>query len=98
MLSEHINHLTYIPDYIINAIAHTSQHIFYKVLFEMVKYRLKSFIEMAYTGNKINYNSLLQIVSKSEKLEDRINIYKENLPDDQLTKFINAVETNRLIG
>jgi predicted ATP-dependent endonuclease of OLD family len=98
MLSEHINHLTYIPDYIINAVAHTSQHISNKVLFEMAKYRLKSFIGMTYEGNEFNYNSILQTVLESEKLEDGINVYKENLPDDQLTKFINAVETNRLIG
>jgi predicted ATP-dependent endonuclease of OLD family len=98
MLSEHINHLTYIPDYIINAIAHTSQHISDKVLFEMAKYRLKTFIEMADEVDKIDYNSLLQAASESEKVEDRINIYKDNLPNDQLTKFINAVEINRLIG
>ncbi|MDR1611090.1 MAG: AAA family ATPase [Candidatus Symbiothrix sp.] len=98
MLSEHINHLTFIPDYIINAIAHTSQHISDKVLFEMAKYRLKALIEMAYEGYSIDYNSLLQAASESEKIEDRINIYKDNLPNDQLTKFINAVEINRLIG
>jgi predicted ATP-dependent endonuclease of OLD family len=98
MLSEHINHLTYIPDYIINAIAHTSQHISDKVLFEMAKYRLKTFMEMAHQGDEIDYNSLLQAASESEKVEDRINIYKDNLPNDQLTKFINAVEINRLIG
>jgi hypothetical protein len=100
MLSEHVKHWTYIPDYIINAIAHTSQHISDKVLLEMAKYRLKTFIEieMAYEGDKIDYNSQLQAVSESEKVEDGINIYKDNLPDDQLTKFINAIEHKPIIG
>jgi predicted ATP-dependent endonuclease of OLD family len=97
MLSEYIDHLTFIPDYIIKAIVHTSQHISYKVLFEMTKYRLEAFKDKSYGENTTDYNSILQKVSNSERLEDGINIFKNNLPDDQLTKFINAVETNRQI-
>jgi predicted ATP-dependent endonuclease of OLD family len=92
MLSEHIDHLTVIPDYIINAIAHTSLHISDKVLFEMTKYRLNASKDKSYDKDKTDYNSILQAASESEKVEDRINIYKDNLPDDQLTKFINAMK------
>ena len=97
ILSEYISHLTFVPDYIINAIAHTSQHISDKVFFEMAKYRLQSFSETAYKDNDIDYNSLLQEIVECEKLEDRLSIYKVTLPEDQLTKFINIVETNRPI-
>ena len=98
MLSECIDHLTYIPNYIINAIAHTSQHISDKVLLEMAKYRLNAFSGKVYEGNKIDYSPLLQEILKSNKLEDGLKIFKDALPDDQLTMFINAVEINRLIG
>jgi predicted ATP-dependent endonuclease of OLD family len=92
MLSEHINHLTYIPDYIINAIAHTSQHISDKVLVEMAKYRLNVFLQKDYEESQVDYNLLIKEMSEPKELKDRLTIYKRNLPDDQLTKFINIVE------
>ena len=98
MLSEHISHLTYIPNYIVNAIAHTSHHISETVLFEMAKYRLKSFSALACKGNDIDYDLLFQELCEIESLEDRLSLYKNTLPDDQLTKFISIVEINRLLG
>ena len=98
MLSEHINHLTDIPNYIINAIAHTSQHISEKTLLEMAKYRLNAFTKNTYDKDGTNYNSLLQDISKFDLPQDGLNFYKEKLSNDQLTEFINAVEANRLMS
>ena len=95
MLSEYIDHLTLIPDYIINAIAYTSQHISEKALFEMVKYRLAVLKDKPYEDNEIDYNSILQEILDSESLETGIKIYKDKLPNEQLTKFIKILEANR---
>jgi len=97
MLSEHIDHLTYIPDYIINAIAHTSQHISDKTLHEMAKFRLNSFINNAYNSDKTDYKSLLHDISKFDSSKGGLNFYIKMLPKDQLTKFVNVVEVNRLM-
>jgi len=91
MLSEHIDHLTFIPDYIINAIAHTSQHISEKTLFEMAKYRLNAFIEKAHNENGTDYNSLLQDMLTFDSLTDSLLYYVDKCPNDQLTKLISAI-------
>jgi hypothetical protein len=97
MLSEYIDHLTFIPDYIVNAIAHTSQHISDKTFLEMAKYRLKAFSKGKYDGNTTDYSLLMEQMLKFDNLDSMLD-YKKKMPDDQLTKFIVSVETHRLLS
>jgi hypothetical protein len=58
---------------------------------------LKSFSEKAYDGNTINYDSILFQIIEISYIKDGLELYKEKLPDDQLTIFINAVDANKIL-
>ncbi|WP_439487207.1 ATP-dependent nuclease [Algoriphagus sp.] len=89
MLEEHIDHLTSIPDYILKAIAFASPHINQQTLLGMVKFRLLSLNKQAYDGDKFDYQDALEQIVNEENPSNAINFFKGQLPDDQLTLFIN---------
>lgn len=97
MLSKQIDHLTNVPEYIINAIAHTSLHINDKTLLEMANFRLQSLSKKSYEEDKTDYNSIIALMQLHNNPTDALNVYKEKLPNDILSNLINGIEINRLL-
>ncbi|SEL91912.1 ATP-dependent nuclease [Parapedobacter koreensis] len=88
MLEEHIDHLTYIPPYILEAIAFASPHVTNQTLYSIAKYRLKSLIKNKFESDKNDYSDLSQQFEANENSEKAIDFCIKKLPEDQLSKFI----------
>lgn len=88
MLEEYIDHLTYIPAYILEAIVFASPHVTNQTLYGIAKYRLKSLIESKFESDKNDYPDLSQQFEANENIEKAIDFYIKKLPEDQLSKFI----------
>ncbi|WP_145855102.1 ATP-dependent nuclease [Pedobacter suwonensis] len=88
MLEDHIDHLTYIPSYILKAVAFASPHITNQILFNIAKYRLKSLIDRRTQGDEADYSGLLQELELYENIGEAIEFYINKLPEDQLSKFV----------
>jgi putative ATP-dependent endonuclease of OLD family len=88
MLEEHIDHLTFIPIYILKAIAFASPHITNQTLCNIAKYRLKLLIEKKIESDKNDYSILLQQFEVNENIKEAIDFYIKELPEDQLSKLI----------
>lgn len=91
MLSDNINHLTGIPEYILKAIAYCCQNIKSDILFTMAKYRLNNLSEVAMQNDKINYKSKLKQMIQYKTHEQAIEYYTETFKKDILTEFINII-------
>lgn len=89
LLEEHIDHLTNIPDYILEAIAFASPHVNQQTLLGMAKFRLDSLNKKTYKGDKFNYQGVLEQVIIEENPNNAIDFFKSQLPSDQLTLFMN---------
>jgi putative ATP-dependent endonuclease of OLD family len=89
MIEENIDHLTYIPDYILQAIAFASPHINQQTIKGIAKYRLQSLRERKLTDDDIDYQDLLNDFDEFETSQEAVDFFKDNLPDDQLSSFIN---------
>lgn len=89
MISENINHLTYIPDYIIQAIAFASPHINKETFFTMIQYRLSKLKTLTFDSDKTNYSILSKQIGKAKTLNERITAYCNALKNDAVTKLIN---------
>lgn len=87
MLEEHINHLTYIPEYILKAIGFASPHINLETLNNIARYRLKSLINSRIEGDNTDYESLLDQFLKIGQPDKALDFYISNLKTDQLTSF-----------
>src|SRR5690606_9544870 len=88
MLEEYLDHLTYIPTYILKAIAFASPYITNQTLYNIAKYRLSSLIEEKIESDKNDYSILLQQFEVNENIEEAIDFYIKELPEDQLSKLI----------
>ena len=88
MLEEHIDHLTYIPTYILEAIAFASPHISNQTLGNIARYRLRLLKEKTTESDDFDYVSLLQEVESYENIDEVIGFYVKKLPEDQLSKLI----------
>ena len=97
MLSKHIDHLTNVPEYVINAIAHTSLHISDKMLLEMANFRLQSLLKETYNDDKTDYGAMIALMQLHSNPTDALNLYREKLPDDVLSTLIDKIDANRLL-
>lgn len=87
MLEEHINHLTFIPEYILKAIGFACPHVNKETVADMAKYRLKALTIRKIEGDTNDYQSLLEQFLKIESPDNALDFYRSNLPNDQLTAF-----------
>lgn len=88
MISDVANHLTVIPEYILEAISFACPNITYKILASMAKYRLSVLRENTLSGDKTNYQSLAKRFSEAENLEESIAVYMAEIPEDILSQLI----------
>jgi putative ATP-dependent endonuclease of OLD family len=88
MVEGHINHLTFIPDYILEAIAFASPHINKQTIVAIARYRLQSLTSKKFDKDENDYQALFNEFEEFENIQDAIDFFTESLPDDQLSKFI----------
>lgn len=92
MIEEYINHLTFIPNYILEAIAFASPHINLQTLISIAEYRLLALTKRTLEDDTKNYEDILSSFKKLNEISpasETIDFYLRNLPDDQLSMFIN---------
>lgn len=92
MVSENINHLTYIPDYIIKAIAFASPHINNKTLLSMIRHRLTKLQELKIDSDKTDYSKLLAEILKLKNPDESVTAYFKAMKDDAVTKLANHLK------
>ncbi len=92
MVTEHINQLTYIPDYIIQAIAFASPHINSKTLLSMMRHRLTKLQELTIEGDKTDYSKLLAEILKFKTPDESLAAYCKAMKEDAITKLANYLK------
>lgn len=88
MLSEKVDNITVIPDYILKALAFTVPSLTTNMLFSIADYRLRRLRRRHFTNDKNDYKNLLKEFRAQETADDSMNFYFEALPDDVLTKLV----------
>jgi predicted ATP-dependent endonuclease of OLD family len=94
MLSENINHLTYLPKYVIEAIAFASPHLNQKTILSIVQYRLAKLQEQTVNGDKNDYKKIAAEVEKAKTIEEAIKIFSKYMKDDDAATLISALNKN----
>lgn len=92
MLSENVNHLTELPEYIIEAIAFASPHLNQKTILSLMKYRLVKFQVETVNDDKIDYSKILPEVNKAKTYDDALKIFTKHLKSDAVTKLVNYLK------
>ena len=91
MVSEQISNITYIPDYILDAIVFACPTLNQSILLTIAKYRLNKLKDNHYTEDETDYKSLLEKISLIEDTEEALEFFKTELSDDVLSKLINKL-------
>jgi putative ATP-dependent endonuclease of the OLD family len=88
MLSEKVDNLTVIPEYILEALAFTIPNLTTNILFSMANYRLRRLKKLHFESDGNDYKNLLKQFRTQETVDDSMNFYFEVLPEDVLTKLV----------
>ena len=92
MVAENVYSLTFIPDYILQALAFASSEIINNsTLKSMGLYRIRK------RKKDSEFKLVFEKIKRLKKLPptEFIERYTESLPEDQLTKFINFIKEER---
>ncbi|RKO72545.1 DUF2813 domain-containing protein [Sphingobacterium puteale] len=92
MLEEHIDHLTYIPLYILRAITFASPHINNQTLYNIARNRLERLKRKTIASDKNNYDIILHQFESFPSIKEAIDFYSTQLPNDQLSLFIKTLK------
>jgi hypothetical protein len=88
MLSEKVDNITVIPDYILKALAFTIPNLTTNMLFSVAVYRLRRLRRRHFTNDKNDYKNLLKEFRAQGTADDSMNFYFGALPDDVLTNLV----------
>lgn len=94
MISEQIDNMTIIPQYILEAIAFASPKINLGTIAFIARYRLNKLITTCFDGDTFNYKDFLTEFDEkvqNDSTEEAIQFYKKELPQDVLTQFISLI-------
>lgn len=92
MLSENINHLTELPEYIIEAIAFASPHVNQKTILSIIKYRISKFQVETVEDDKTDYSKIAAEVEKAKSIEDAVRLFAKYLKNDAAMKLVNHLK------
>jgi predicted ATP-dependent endonuclease of OLD family len=96
MISDNIDNLTVIPEYILKAISFACSKINRNILLSIALYRLKSLSKFHYEDDENDYLGLLKQVKEITDLEEAVIFYTKKLPDDILTKLVSLLDAQRI--
>lgn len=85
MVSEKIDHITFIPDYILNAVSFATPSLSENVQYSIAKYRLKKLQNRHLTNDTTNYAELIAEFKNKETVSEALKLYFDSLPEDVLT-------------
>jgi len=88
MVTENIDHLTNIPDYIIKALVFSCPNLKNSILLYIAKYRLAKLIYSHYDGDDQNYDDILVHINANVNETLALEYYSHKLPNDILSKII----------
>lgn len=91
MISENIDNLTEIPQYILEAIAFACPKLNLSTLVSISKFRLNSLSNNSFEDDTIDYKIYLQTFDSFTDAGEAVEYYKTILPDDILTNLINLL-------
>ena len=94
MIAENVDHLTKIPNYILNALLFAAPHLNFSTLTSMARYRIESLSNGSYTDDKTDYKDLLKKFKVLKTKEESLDFYCTNLPRDLLTVIIKKFKKN----
>jgi putative ATP-dependent endonuclease of OLD family len=92
MLSEHIDNITNIPDYILEAISFACSNINTNILISIAHYRIKAFQNRHFSDDKTNYKQLLKEIIVVDDNEEALKFYKEKFSEDVLSKLMDLLD------
>ena len=87
LVSEQLVYNTYIPEYILKAIAFASSHINNSSISKSILYRLKC-LKVSKTDDA---DLAKKFITKDKGNEELIKTFRETFPEDQLSKFIDLL-------
>lgn len=88
LLAEQLIYNTYIPKYILSAIAFASSHLNSASKIKSIGHRLQA---IRNNDTDINYEAANEFNEKEYQVEELIMSFKTSFPNDQLTKFLNLL-------
>jgi len=91
MITEHVDHLTTIPSYIIKAIVNASPHINEKTLISIAKYRLTQLTSRSFEEDKTDYKALVVRIENCKSISEALSLYQTELVNDPLSKLIKLI-------
>jgi putative ATP-dependent endonuclease of OLD family len=92
MVSENIDHLTYLPDYVIKSLAFVFKGTNRQSLIPMALFRLRSLIKTPIDGDKTDYGKLLTEFSAIVDREEALAFFIKKMPGDSLTTLLNHIK------
>lgn len=91
VLSNHIDNITEIPNYILDALLFAIPKLTISLQVTMAKYRLRKYIQRHYTEDKNDYKFLLSQMEGFKNNKEAIDFYMKQLPNDVLTNILEQV-------
>ncbi|MFH6962162.1 ATP-dependent endonuclease [Flavobacterium plurextorum] len=91
MISDEIDCITIIPDYILNAVVFSSPSFNYATLLSIARYRLKSLTTRHFEGDNTDYKKILQKLNTFSTQSEALEYFMSILPKDVLSKLIKKI-------
>jgi predicted ATP-dependent endonuclease of OLD family len=88
MVSENIDNITIIPDYILDAIVFSCPNFNNGTLLSIARHRTKSLNDRHFLDDDTDYKKLFKQLNSYATQSEAIQYFKSKLPDDVLTKLI----------
>jgi putative ATP-dependent endonuclease of OLD family len=88
MVSEKINHLTYLPDYIVRAIAFAFKETTWQSLIPMATYRLKALAKTTLESDKTDYKKILAEFTAISEQDKALAYFLGTMPKDPVSVLI----------
>lgn len=90
MISENINHLTYIPQYILEALIFACPNIKKSILIYIAKYRISQLVDVHI--DKLNYSEISANLSAFDDETEALDYYKKELQNDVLSEIMVLID------
>ena len=91
MLSENIDNITFIPNYILEAISFSCTHISKSSLLSIAYFRINALDKRHFKDDKNNYKQLLVDIRKIDDQDKALKYFKEKLPQDSLSQLMDLL-------
>jgi putative ATP-dependent endonuclease of the OLD family len=92
MISENIDNITVIPNYILEALAFACPKPNIGTLVSIARHRFSTLKVRHYEGDKLDYTKLLEDFDEIQIPSEAMEYFKKHMPKDVLSNFIKLVD------